>query len=65
VQAVALPSRQYATVIKQARPTNYKMTVRSRGVQQPEEIKKILKTKISRAELRVGVNTLKSFSGVC
>jgi len=38
------------------------MTVRSRGVQQPEEIKQILKTKISPADLNVGVNTLKSLS---
>jgi len=62
-QKVAPPSRQYAIVVKETRPTKYKMTVHSRGVQQPEEIKQILKTKISPAELNVGINTLKSLSG--
>ena len=60
---MAQPSRQYATVVKEARPTKYKMAFRSRGVQHSEEIKQILKTKISPAELNVGVNTLKSLSG--
>jgi hypothetical protein len=64
---VALPidsgRRQYASVVKEAKPKRYKMTVRSRGIHQPEDIKQILKTKISPAEINVGVNTLKSLNG--
>jgi hypothetical protein len=39
------------------------MTVRSRSTQPPEEIKELLKNKINRYEVNVGVNTLKSLSG--
>jgi hypothetical protein len=64
---VALPTdnrrRQYASVVKEAKPKRCKMTVRSRGIHQPEDIKQILKTKISPGEINVGVNTLKSLNG--
>jgi len=64
---VALPTdngrRQYATVVKGAKPKRHNMTVRSKGIHQPEEIKQILKAKISPAEINVGVNTLKSVNG--
>jgi hypothetical protein len=50
-QRGALPTgnmnRQYATVVKETKPTKYKMTVCSRGTQEPEEIKQLLKTKIN------------------
>ena len=49
VQRGALPtgnmSRQYATVVKETKPTKYKMTVRSRSTRPPEEIKQLLKIK--------------------
>jgi hypothetical protein len=48
-QSWALPtgnmSRQYATVVKETKPTKYKMTVRTRSTHQPEEIKQLLKIK--------------------
>jgi len=47
VQTVALPvdnrRRLYASVVKEAKPKRYKMTVRTRGIHQPEDIKQILK----------------------
>jgi len=46
-QRVMLPAdnrrRQYASVIKEAKPKRYKMRVRTRGIHQPEDIKQILK----------------------
>jgi hypothetical protein len=39
------------------------MTIRSRKIHQPEDMKQILKTKISPVEINVGVNTLKSLNG--
>jgi hypothetical protein len=66
-QKGALPtgnmSRQYATVVKEAKSTKYKMAFRSRSTRQPEEIKQLLKTKINPGEINVGVNTLKSLNG--
>lgn len=57
-QRVALPtgnmSRQYATVVKEAKPTKYKTTVRSRGTHQPKEIKQLLKTTINPGEIKRG-----------
>jgi hypothetical protein len=61
-QRVTLPTdnrrRQYASVVKKAKPKRYKMTVRSTGIHQPEDIKQILKTKISLGDINVGVNIL-------
>jgi hypothetical protein len=64
---VVLPTdngrRQYATVVKGTKLKRHKITVRSRGTYQPEDIKQILKAKISSADINVGVNTLKSVNG--
>jgi len=68
VQTVELPvdsgRRQYASVVKEAKPKRYKVTVHTRCVHQPEDIKQILKSKISPVEINVAVSTLKSLNGV-
>ena len=67
VQTVSLPvdnrRRQYASVVKKAKQKRYKMTVRTRDIHQTEDIKQILKSKISPGEINVGVRTLKSLNG--
>jgi hypothetical protein len=55
--------RQYKAVVKENKPTKYKMTVRSRGSQPADEIKQLRKNKINLGEIKVGVNTLKSLHG--
>ena len=51
MRSVVLPSdksgRLYAEVVQRGRVPTHKLTVRSRGEQQPEAIKQLLKTKIN------------------
>jgi hypothetical protein len=65
-QRVALPtgtmSRQYSTLVKEVKPRRFKMTIRSRKAQPPEEIKRILKAKVNPGGINVGVTTLKSLN---
>jgi DNA repair exonuclease SbcCD ATPase subunit len=63
-QGVALPNgnmnRLYASVVREPKPKRYKMTVKARSDIPSEEIKQLLKTKVTPGEIKVGVNSLKS-----
>jgi hypothetical protein len=65
-QWVAKPSgnmnRQYSSVVRDAKPKRYKITIRTKKTHPPEEIQQLLKAKINLREIKVGVTVLKSLN---
>ena len=53
----------YAEAVQGTKTKTYKITVKSTGAHQPDEIKQILKTKINPGEIKVGIRSFKSFRG--
>jgi hypothetical protein len=55
--------RNYAAAVHAAKRETFKLTIKPKEDQTPEKIKQILKNKINPGEIKVGVNTFKTYNG--